>query len=127
VRKHAPALGTDLAKETGTMKVTIPKPRGVRPPTDGERLHAIGLYDLQRAVRGVLAYAAPSITPAERTAVLTEALTGLLLASDGWCRKCQAAAERICCDHVAAVELSDASRRHAYRQLPGRPRIDVDL
>jgi hypothetical protein len=95
--------------------------------TSAERQHAIQLYDLERAVRGVINSASREISQPERTTVLAEALTGRILTSDAWCRPCQADFDGICKDHAAASELADASRRHAYRQLPGRPLIDVDL
>jgi hypothetical protein len=103
------------------MKSTIPQ------PTAAEWHHAAELYHLERAVRGVLDGAAPSISAPERTAVLTEALSAAVLYSGAWCSACQADFDGICKDHAAASELADASRRHAYRQLPGRPLIDVDL
>ena len=90
--------------------------------------HAMELYALQCALRGVLDSAGPSISPPERVAVLTETLTSLLLDSLSWCERCQADHDSgLCNDHAAAVELSDSCRRSAYRQLPGHPRIDVDL
>lgn len=111
------------------MADTIPQPPAdsIPPVTDPEIRHAIELYDLQRAVRGVLHSASPAISLAERTAVLTEALSYAVLFSETWCSACQADPERLCKVHTAGSELADASRRHAYRQLPGRPRIDVDL
>ncbi len=95
--------------------------------TDAERHHWIALYDLERAVRGVLDAASPEITGAERTAVLCGALVSRALDALGWCAACQADSEGLCKDHHAAVEMAEASLRLAYRRLPGRPLIDIDL
>lgn len=97
------------------------------PLTDDEIRHCIALYDLERAVLDVLAGASPSISEAERTAVLAEAMTARECSSDSWCAACQADHEGLCKVHECGVELADSIRRHSYRQLPGRPLIDVDL
>jgi hypothetical protein len=93
--------------------------------TSTDRVHADRLHDLERALLGVIRSAAPAISQPERVIVMAQALSSVVLDSDGWCAACQADPENLCKDHHTAAELVMAFQYVAVQHLPSSARARI--
>lgn len=84
-------------------------------PTPADREHAVELEAVERAVRGVAAFASPRVSQPERALSVAAALEAIVLDSADWCQPCQVSREGLCARHgdiaTAVADIQQALSR----------------